>query len=412
MTLITHPEMKSFRFDAASKTLSLAPKDETFYRNPYLAYETLHPFGPYFYWSDYGFLCASGYNEVNSLLRDKRFGRVPIPHDPPLRPELVDFDAVEKNSLLELEPPEHTLLRKRINRAFVSRQIETLRPSIEAYAHHLIDKIDISQPFDLIKQFSMPLPVRVIATMLGIPHEMEPALLAWSHAIVKVYTRTQSIEETAAANRAAAEFTAFMADMIREKRQNPKDDLLSLLCTDGREALSDEEITSTAILLLNAGHEATVHQTGNCVALLLQENAWNKDYLGDDARIASTLEEAIRLRAPLHMFARIAHEDVALNHDILLRKGETIGLLLGAANCCPIGFSRSQQFWPERPDQRNVTFGAGIHFCIGAPLARLEMQIALKVLFARMPELAIAATPNRANSYHFYGYEQLLLDIP
>lgn len=401
--------IESFHFNTTTKTLSLDPKDASFYQNPYLAYEAMQPFGPYFHWSDYGFLCASGFDAVNNLLRDKRFGRVPIPHNPPLRPELAAFDAIEKNSLLELEPPEHTLLRKRINRAFVSRQIETLRPAIEAYAHHLVDQIDQSQPFDLIKEFSMPLPVRVIATMLGIPPAMEPDLLAWSHAIVKIYTRKQSADETKAANQAAAEFTSFLADMIREKRHNPKDDLLSLLCAEGPDALRDEEITSTAILLLNAGHEATVHQTGNSVALLLQEDAWNAKYLGDNARIIRTLEEAMRLRAPLHMFTRIAHEDVALSDAFTLKKGETIGLLLGAANCCPHSFTDSQKFWPDRSDQRNVTFGAGIHFCIGAPLARLEMQIALKVLFIRLPKLMLAQPPIRANSYHFFGYERLML---
>lgn len=409
MTLIHHPTIKSFAFDTETLRLKLDPKDPSFYQAPHLAYDALYGHARFVFWEDYGFWCALGFDDNNSILRDRRFGRVPIPHNPPFRKHLDAFDRLEKYSLLEMEPPEHTMLRKRINRAFISRQIETLRPRIESYAQYLINQIDRSKPFDLIKDFSMPLPVRVIAQMLGIPEEYEQKLLDWSHAIVKIYTRTQTDNETQAANQAAEEFALFIKDQIEIKRQEPSDDLLSLLCAEGDDALSDDEIISTAILLLNAGHEATVHQTGNAVALLLQNNAWNAANLGSTERIAQSLEECIRLSAPLHMFTRITHEEVALSPQLTLKKGETIGLLLGSANRDPNSFVNTGDFSPARDDQRNVTFGAGLHFCIGAPLARLEMHIALQTLYRNFPEITLIGTPKRANSYHFHGFERLPL---
>ena len=406
MAILNHPLIKSFVLDTGTAHLTLDPKDPDFYQNPHLAYEALYPHGPFVFWENYGFWCALSYEDNNALLRDRRLGRVPIPHNPPFRDALDAFDKLEKFSLLEMEPPEHSLLRKRINRAFISRHIETLRPDIEAYAQHLIDQIDQSEPFDLIRDFSMPLPVRVIAQMLGIAEEFEGNLLDWSQAIVKIYTRTQTPEETFAANKAAQEFTAFIKEQIRLKRLKPQNDLLTFLCADGPDALSDEEIISTAILLLNAGHEATVHQTGNAVALLLEHHAWGETYLGTDQDITKTLEECIRLTAPLHMFTRITHEEIVLSDALTLQKGETIGLLLGAANRDPSAFHAAYDFKPERADQRHVTFGAGIHFCIGAALARLEMHIALKTLYKNFPKLTLAAKPQRANSYHFHGFEK------
>lgn len=409
MTLIRHPTIKSFLFDTETSHLKLDPKDPNFYQAPHLAYEMLYPLARFIYWEDYGFWCALGFDDTNGLLRNRDFGRVPIPHNPPYRKALVDFDRLEKYSLLEMEPPNHTLLRKRINRAFISRQIETLRPQIEAYAQQLIRQIDASQPFDLIQAFSMPLPVRVIAEMLGIDPQFEQNLLDWSHVIVKIYTRTQTHAETIAANKAAKDFAAFIAEQIAHKRAHPAEDLLSLLCVEGENALTDDEIISTAVLLLNAGHEATVHQTSNAVALLLEHNAWNDDNLGSDALISATLEECIRLSAPLHMFTRIAHRHVELMPNLTLDQGQMIGLLLGAANRDPHSFTNAKTFAPQRADQRNVTFGAGLHFCIGAPLARLEMQIALKTLYKAFPKLSFAAPPVRSNSYHFHGFDTISL---
>lgn len=411
MTIIHHDTIQSFAFDTETAHLTLDPKDPSFYQAPHLAYEALYEYARFVFWENYGFWCSVGFDDTNGLLRDRRFGRVPIPYNPPYREELAAFDQLEKYSLLEMEPPEHTLLRKRINRAFITRQIETLRPSIEAYAQTLLDQIDVLQPFDLIKEFSMPLPVRVISQMLGIPTEYDQNLLDWSHHIVKIYTRTQTEEETFAANQAAKEFALFLKDQIKIKRAHPADDLLTLLCADGPDALSDDEITSTAILLLNAGHEATVHQTGNAVVLLLENNAWNDAYLGSEKQISATLEECIRLSAPLHMFTRIAHENVELAPNLELQKGETIGLLLGCANRDPIAFADANRFNPSRDDQRNITFGAGLHFCIGAPLARLEMQIALQSLYRKLPRPISSQKPKRSDSYHFHGFESVFLAL-
>lgn len=406
---------KFLRFNQTTKRLSLDPHEPHFFQNPYPSYAWLHENTPTFFWDEFGHWCFSGFHDVSLLLRDRRFGRE-NPQGPPSpqaegspRGHVRHFDALEEHSLLEREPPVHTRLRTLVNRAFVSRQVERLRPRLEALSHQLIDTFEHTGECDLIPAYAMPLPVTIIASMLGIDEAMGPLLLDWSHAMVTMYMhgRTRAIED--AADKASEEFATFIRSELKTRPGRRGDDLLSLLAAaeaDGQK-LTVEELVSTAVLLLNAGHEATVHQAGNAIKTLLESFETPAALFGSDEAAAAIVEEALRFDAPLHMFTRYANQDMGLGSGVTIKKGQKIGLMLGAANRDPKAFACPDTFNPARSDQKNVSFGAGIHFCIGAPLARLELQVSLRILFQRLPKLRLAVPPQYRDSYHFHGLEAL-----
>jgi cytochrome P450 len=401
--------------DATRRRVRLDPRDPAFFADPYPAYAAIRAAAPAFFWEDYGLWCFAAHRDVSALLRDKRFGRQ-ILHVmsrealgwPAPKAHLAPFDAVERHSILELEPAEHTRLRGLVNRAFVSRRIETLAPRIAALAHERIDVFERQGSADLIAEFGVPIPVAVIADLIGVPREMGPQMLDWSHRMVAMYqfSVTRAVEESAAD--AAREFADFMRAHARARRSDLRDDLISQLLraeSDGGR-LSEDELVTTCILLLNAGHEATVHAIGNGVKAALEHGVDAESAFATKASRAATVEEMLRLDAPLHLFQRYALEDVEFA-GVRLKKGEKIGLLLGAANRDPERFLRPDAFDARRDPNPHLAFGAGIHFCVGAPLARLEMAIALPILFARLPRLRLAEPPRYRDAYHFHGLDAL-----
>ncbi|MDP3895510.1 MAG: cytochrome P450 [Mesorhizobium sp.] len=405
-------------FDRTTRHVRLDPHDDAFVQDPYAAYAFLHAAAPVFFWEDYGFWCVAGHDAVNRLLRDRRLGRerpggytasVSASGD---RAHLADFDAVEASSMLELEPPVHTRLRTLVNRAFVSRQIERLRPRVEKLAHQLVDRFEGAGNVDLLPAFATPLPSVIIAEMLGVPAADADRLVAWSNRMVAMYMHAPTRATEDDANAAARDFSDFIHDQAAERRRKPGDDLLSVLISahESGQKLSEAELVSSAILLLNAGHEATVHQAGNAVRAILNAGGDPRRLFATPEAGAATVEECLRIDAPLHMFTRYAYEPVEIAPRIAIADGEQVGLLLGAANNDPAAFAHPRTFDPARADQKNVTFGAGIHFCIGAPLARLELQVALKVLFDRLPGLRLTETPRYRDSYHFHGLERLKVE--
>jgi cytochrome P450 len=401
--------------DRETRRVGLDPRDPEFFQDPYRAYDAIRGIAPAFFWEDYGFWCFLGHAEVSALLRDRRFGRQ-ILHvmsradlgwsEPP--GHLEPFNAIERHSLLELEPPEHTRLRNLVNRAFVSRQIERLAPRIAALARELVDAFEPLRAVDLIQGFATPIPVAVIADLLGVEREMGPQLLDWSHRMVAMYQFgvTRVIEESAA--KASRDFAAFIRDYAGRRRGNLRDDLISqlLIAEAGGGKLSEDELVATCILLLNAGHEATVHAIANGVKALIENRVDVARAFASPDKGAALVDELLRFDAPLHLFTRYALEELEFA-GLTLKKGEKIGLMLGAANRDPERFPRPDTLDAVRPANAHVSFGAGVHFCIGAPLARLEMLTALPILFARLPNLRLAEPPRYRDSYHFHGLETL-----
>jgi unspecific monooxygenase len=393
-------------FDPSTRRLKLDPRDPAFFQDPYAAYRALHAApGPVF-WEDYGFWCFAAHGSVSSLLRDKRFGRqilhvaTRVELGWPERPaHLADFDALERHSLLELEPPEHTRLRGLVNRAFVSRQVERLAPRIAALAQRLSDQLAPGD--DLIERFCTPIPVAIIAELIGAPVEDSARLLDWSHKMVAMYQFGPTRADEDAAAQAAREFAAYVRALAAERRRRPREDLISRLIAAESEGgrLSEDEMVATVVLLLNAGHEATVHALGNGLKALLEAGA---GFAGDETAV----EELLRFDPPLHMFTRYALQDVEVE-GVRLRKGEQVGLLLGAANRDPNVFAAPGRLDLARAQNPHVAFGAGIHFCVGAPLARLELRVALPILLARRPALRLAEPPRYRDAYHFHGLTAL-----
>lgn len=401
------------RFDPDTLRVSIDPREPAFVQDPYAAYAFLHENAPAFFWEEYGFWCFASFEDVNRLLRDRRFGRENRWGPPAIqdgsRGHLPDFDRAELSSLLELEPPAHTRLRALVNRAFVSRQVERLRPRIASLAHELIDRVEGDGGADMLPALATPVPITVIAEMLGVPVEMGPQLLDWSHRMVEMYMHRATRETEESANEAARDFGDFIRRHAQERRKNPGDDLLSLLIAAREEGqkLNEDELVSSTILLLNAGHEATVHQTGNAIRAILHQGGDPRRFFTTPEATAATVEECLRYDAPLHMFTRFAYEAIEAADGVTVQPGEQVGLLLGAANRDPASFSEPARFDAQRGDQKTVAFGAGIHFCIGAPLARIELQESLRVLFERLPGIKLRGEPTFRDSYHFHGLERL-----
>ena len=384
--------------------VSQSPTEDTFVQDPYPFYDQVREAGALVYWEDYEMPVAAGYETVSALLRDRRFGReCPAELVKPVPARLAPFYDVERHSMLELEPPRHTRLRGHVLRAFTTRQISSLGPQIAALSHELIDNFPPNEPFDLLTAFAQPLPVRVIARLLGVPEEASDDLLRWSKAMVAMYQASRSRDVEDRAVQATQDFVSFLRSYIEERRKTPSKDLISTLIQtrDDGDSLSTEELISNLILLLNAGHEATVHTLGNAVKTLLETGIRPEDS-------AAFREEVLRHDPPLHLFTRYALEDIDFGGH-RFKRGDQVGLLLAAANRDPSVFDTPAKFIPDREAQPHVSLGAGLHFCVGAPLARLEIQIGLAALFERCGDLRLTAEPRYRDIYHFHGLEALMV---
>ncbi|MBR9652030.1 cytochrome P450 [Thalassovita aquimarina] len=385
---------------------SQSPTDPDFVQSPYPFYDRARADGGLFFWTEYEMPCAGSHDLVMALFKDRRFGRECPPECAPDIPgRLRPFYDIEAHSMLELEPPRHTRLRSLVLRAFTSRRIAALAPEIETLCHRLIDDLPAGG-CDLLPHYATRVPVIVICRLLGVPEDMADQLLAWSNAMVAMYQARRTREIEAAAVTASLEFRDFITGYIDTRRQSPADDLISQLIAaeqDG-EKLSTDELITTCILLLNAGHEATVHSIGNAVKTLL-ETGTDRAFLAPD-KVDRTVEECLRFDPPLHMFTRYAYEDIEVSGHTF-RRGDQVALLLGAANRDPAVWPDPNRFDPSRDIVTNAAFGGGLHFCVGAPLARLELKIALPALLGRLPDLALTEAPRYGDVYHFHGLEAL-----
>lgn len=389
---------------------SQSPTDDGFVQDPYPFYARMRESGDLAYWSDLDIACATSHQAVSRLLRHPDLGRQrPEGVLAPARADNLDtFYWLEDNSLLDLEPPRHTRLKRLVSDAFNPNRVAMHSPAISATIDALIDAFP-SGPFDLTEHFTRKLPVIVIARLLGVPEDMAPQFLAWSNAIVAMYQSRRNAELEREAEAAAKAFVAYLRDHIAEHRRRPGHDLLTELiaANAGGDSLSDDELISTIILILNAGHEATVNALGIGVKTLL-ETQTPHDKL-QPVHILRTVNEILRFDAPLHMFRRYVYKPVDLYGQHFL-PGDEIALLLAAANRDATIWEEADRFDPLRKQATNSSFGGGIHFCLGAPLARIELQVAFPVLFARLPGLRLTEPPRFANTWHFRGLERLMVE--
>ena len=352
------------------------------------------------------------FDDIKTGLRNRSLGRVQDLKDPEAGhdPRWASFWEAERWSLLELEPPDHTRLRRLLSYAFLRRNVDRLRDPSEVAAVSLLEQLGKRGEFDLLADFAQPYSVSIIASLLGVPATDGKQLVGWSNDMVKMYELDTTDTQSAAANDAAGAFAEYVRHHINQKRSNPADDLMSALVAaqfEG-EGMSEAELVSTMIVLLNAGHEATVNTVGNGMTAFLQHPAeWERVKVGEVAP-ATAIEEMLRFDSPLQLFERWALEDTKVAGQPV-SKGEEVGFLFGSAQRDPRRFDEPDTFRAARGDTRHIGFGAGIHHCIGAPLARIELDAALSAIVKTIPNLALVASPVRNQAFVIRGYEQVFV---
>ena len=384
-----------------------------FVANPYPQLAELRKLGKPVWHEETGMFLAARYKDANAVLRNRSLGRIFSPRTP--ETEWETFNYLHADSILDSEPPKHTRLRSLVMKAFNPKRIEELRPNIERITNQLLhrieDKLQSSGTFDLIADYAEPLPVMVIAELLGFPEADEHLLRPWSQAIVKMYEPSPTEEQKADARKASNEFAAYVHSLMVERQKNPGVDLISELAIveEQGEKLSAHELIATCVLLLNAGHEASVNGFGNgLVAALGNEEQWGKLTSNIDGMTETAVDEFLRFDAPLHLFERTATEEVEIG-GVAIKPGQKIAALLGSANRDEEIFERADELDLSRSPNPHIGFGAGIHFCIGAPLARQEMQISLPALLHRFPRLELAEKPIRRPTFVLRGYEKVMV---
>jgi unspecific monooxygenase len=350
---------------------------------------------------------------VSAVQRDRRLGRLWKDRQPaPGKPAqyLEPFNLLHRNQMMENEPPEHTRLRRPVAAAFNRGHIERLRPRVRELAASLL--AEVSGEFDVIGQYAEPLPVLVIAELLGVPASYAPSLRAWSQAIVRMYEPSPGPDVVDAAVTAATDFAALVRELVALRRTSPQDDLITDLATGsiGGGDLSDDEVVAAVVLLLNAGHEASVNVFGNGLTAMLRRDLTPARVLERTSDLALTVEEMLRFDSALQLFERTATETVELGPEqarVVLEPGDKIAVLLGSANRDPAVFDEPDELRVDRSPNNHVAFGVGVHFCLGAPLARMELFESLTTLFATYPSLALAGEPESRGTFVLRGYHSV-----
>jgi cytochrome P450 len=343
---------------------------------------------------------AFDHASVSAVQRDRRMARLWRDREP--ASYLEPFNLLHRHQMMENEPPEHTRLRRPVAQVFARGHVERLRPRVGELARELLAQVDPAG-FDVVGDYAEPLPVLVIAELLGVPSSYVPQLREWSQAIVHMYEADPSPATVDAAVSAAADFAGLVRELVRERRARPQEDLLSGLATT---ELSEDEVVASAVLLLNAGHEASVNVFGNGLVAMLRRG------LRPGQDLAATVEEMLRFDSALQLFERTATEDVTLSTgagDVVVEAGEKIAVLLGSANRDPAVFDAPDELRVDRTPNHHVAFGVGVHFCLGAPLARMELVESLGALWAAHPSLTLAGEPESRGTFVLRGFRRVLV---
>ena len=388
--------------------------------NPYPAYAELRTQGRALWYEPSGQWLVPHHRDVTALLRDRRlgrtyqhrftheeFGRTPPPaaHEP--------FHVLNDNGLLDLEAPRHTRIRRLVSKAFTPRRVAELRPYVEKLAGELVAGLVADGGGDLVARIAEPLPVAVIAEMLGVPESDRHLLRSWSAAICGMYELNPSQETARAAVDASTEFSAYLRELIALRRTDPGADLISGLIAvhdeDGSR-LTEQELISTAALLLNAGHEATVNATGNGWWALFRHPEQLAALRAGAVPLSTAVEELLRYDSPLHLFERWVLEDIEID-GIPIPRGSELALLFGSANRDPEVFTDPDRLDLSRTENPHVSLGGGIHYCLGAPLARLELQSSCAQLLHQAPTLRLTSEPTWKEGLVIRGLEELVVEV-
>ncbi|GAA2943959.1 MULTISPECIES: cytochrome P450 [Streptomyces] len=404
---------------AAAFDLAFDPWDPAFLADPYPAYAELRAKGRVHYYEPTNQWLVPHHADVSALLRDRRLGRTyqhrftheefgrtapPQEHEP--------FHTLNDHGMLDLEPPDHTRIRRLVSKAFTPRTVERLKPYVRGLADDLASALVTAGGGDLLKDVAEPLPVAVIAEMLGIPESDRTPLRPWSADICGMYELNPSEETAAKAVRASAEFSDYLRELIAARRKEPGDDLISGLIEahDEGDRLTEQEMISTAVLLLNAGHEATVNSTVNGWYALFRNEAQLAALRADHTLVPSAVEELMRYDTPLQLFERWVLDEIEIAGTTIPR-GAEIALLFGSANHDPAVFTAPDRLDLTRTDNPHISFSAGIHYCIGAPLARIELAASMTALLEKAPALRLAEEPQRKPNFVIRGLEGLSVAV-
>lgn len=383
----------------------------TFVADPYEQLKELRQFGKPVWHEGMQIFLAARHSDANDVFRNKSLGRIFTDKKPDF--EWETFNWLHSDSILDSEPPKHTRLRSLVAKAFNRNKIEGMRPAVERITHKLLDaieeKVKSGKTFDLIADYAEPLPVKIIADLLGFPESEEHLLRPWSQSIVKMYEVNPSEQHQVEAKKAAAEFAEYVRSLAEHRKKNPGQDLITDLAMveENGEKLNSHELVATCVLLLNAGHEASVNAFGNGMVAVL-ERPDQADLLRKNSRAITqtALEEFMRFDAPLHLFERTATVDTEVG-GVKIEQGQKIAALIGSANRDSEVFERADEMDLTRDPNPHIGFGAGIHFCLGAPLARLEMSVSLPALWEKYPNMQLAENPVRRPTFVLRGYERV-----
>ncbi|MFD7629400.1 cytochrome P450 [Streptomyces sp. NPDC059851] len=394
------------------------PWDAEFVADPYPAYRDLRAQGRAIWWEATGQWLVPHYADVSALLRDRRLGRTYLhrfSHEefgrqaPP--PEHEPFHVLNGNGLLDLEDPAHGRVRRLVSKAFTPRTVERLAPAVERLAAELVGRLLADGGGDLLTVVAEPLPVAVIAELLGVPGADRGLLRPWSADICGMFELRPDEETARRAVRASVEFSAYLRELIAERRGRPGEDLISGLIAahDEEGRLSEQEMISTCVLLLNAGHEATVNTTVNGWWALFRNPAQLAGLRPE--KLSTAVDELMRYDTPLQMFERWVLDDIEVGGTVIPR-GAEVALLFGSANRDPSRFEDPDVLDLSRSDNPHLSFGAGIHYCLGAPLARRELAASFGAFLAEgVPPLKLVREPEWQPGYVIRGLRELLVEF-
>ena len=386
-------------------------EDKDFIKDPYPYLKELRSSSPIHYDKLSGLNLITHFEDVKEIQKSKNFSSsepedyVKDSDKKLINPKDYDyFWKTEEFNLLNLEGNIHDELRGLVAKAFLNRQVQELRPFMEAKSNELLNKIN-HEKFDLLADYAQPYSIAVIGELLGVPEEDYEKFLYWSHAIVKMYDLKVSDENATEAEAAAKDFYIYMSDLIDKKNNNPQNDMISRLSqvSENNQQLTKDQIICTVILLLNAGHEATVNTIGNSIVALLLNNISTKN-LDKKYDIKNIIEELIRWDSPLQFFQRWVLEETVVS-GINLSKNSKIAILLGSANRDETAFKNPEQIDFDRSNLSHTSFGGGVHFCLGAHLARLELEVSFQNLFKH--EVTLVDEPERTGAFGIRGFKEI-----